>query len=205
MEQKRIATWLGASALLRWHTLALGWRIYYSLGGLGATFAALWILPAHLPLPQVLTQQSVRAPTALVANLVVVILVLVTLEEPTRELLSTAVIDLPAVRIGRVVATTLLAIAALAVPGPLSDALSIALATTMLVGEGLLLAWLTDASLAWILPTAHLIGAMTFGVLPRGTVAPWALIISSYAGPGGLVASGALFIGGLTLWARRLS
>lgn len=202
--QTDIAKWLGPAALLRWHSLALGWRLYYCWAGLVATFAVLWVLPAYLPLPQVLTQQSVRAPTAMVANLIVVILVLLTLEEPTTELLATAVVNLPVVRMGRVLVNTFLAIAALALRGPPSEALAIAIATTMLVGEGMLLAWLTDVSLAWILPTAHLIGAMTFGVLPMGTVAPWALVISSSAGPGGLVVSGALFVVALTLWARKL-
>ena len=170
---------------------------------MAALHVALVAAPEYLGLPEVLTREAIRAPTSILGCLIAAILVLTTLDEPVDQLPATSARNVTTVRVLRMSVSSAVAMVVVLLPAPAPDRLAVATSAAALIGEGLILGGVAGSAVAWTLPTAHLLAAITFGVTPRGLVSPWAWIIARDTGPAGLLASVMLFVAGLWIWASR--
>jgi hypothetical protein len=188
----------------RWAALVKGWRIVPMVVGLTVLYALLRTMPSYLELPQVRTREFVQASTSVLGSLVAALLVLTTLDEPVDSLPATASRNVKAARTLRMMFLLCVAFLAVSAPAPAGDRLGVAISVAALTGEGLLLSRAAGSSVAWTLPTVHLIAAVTFGATQQGLVSPWAWIIASDVGPAGLLVSTTLLVAGTNLWAAQL-
>jgi hypothetical protein len=183
--------------------LAKGWRLRPMIAGFLFVYVVLALSPDHVGLPQVLTREAVRAPTSILGGLVGAILLLTTLDEPVSELPAVSARNVILARVLRMLASSTIAVAVVLLPAPAPERLAVATSVSALIGEGLILAAWSGSSVAWTLPTAHLLAAVTFGATAAGIVSPWAWVIARDVGPAGLLVSVVLFVMGLVLWAPR--
>ena len=181
--------------------LARGWHLPGATTGLLAVALLLALLPALVNLPQFLVPTNVTAPTVILACLLAALLVLGTADEPVDLRALASPLHLAAIRAGRMIVMTVLALVVLSLPGE-ESLLSISLTLTALVGEGLLL-YRVEPDLAWVLPTLHMAASATFGGTADRKVAGWAWIIASDVSAATVTPSALLFLLGLTVWSRQ--
>ncbi len=188
--------------LIRWRVLTRGWRLTGALTGIAVTSAVLTLVPRLVPLPQMLVPDTFNGLSLTFGSLIVALMVLHTADEPVDQLGATAAVRLPAVRMLRVTLVTALAIAAVSAADP-AHLPAGAVTVVTFVGEGLLVARVAGPGLAWLLPSAHLLAAVTFGVTTMRQVAGWAWILDARPSLPGLLAASTLYASGLVLWARH--
>ena len=179
-------------------SLIKGWHIPQALTGLVLLLVVVRFLPDFVQLPEVAAAAPFQAPASVLASLVAALVVLSMLEEPVDQLGATAAVRLRRARAARICGATALAGTALSLGATSSHASWVSV--TGLVGEGLLMCRAFGAAVAWILPTAHMLASVTYGVSTLGVVAPWAYLIRTDVAPSGVGASLLIFGLGLTLW-----
>jgi hypothetical protein len=182
--------------------LAKGWHVPAAVAVIVLTAAGSRFLPVLVPLPRMFSYQSLSAPASAIAALLVSVAAFLTADEPSDILLLTSPRRSQLLNPSRVFAVGGIGAMLLCVGTGASWTPTLS-SVAALVGEGLLLGSLVGIRLAWVLPTLHVLAALTFGAAGRSDLAPWAWILATHPSTSDLSASTVLLAIGSVKWLRR--
>ncbi len=183
--------------------LAHGWALTSALVIVLLTCLGALIAPETLPLPRVFGYHELRAPSAAIAGLGLCLATLAAAREPAPQLLATADARRRAASPARILVVGAVGIASLCLLAGASPHHAV-VASAALVGEGLLVASVAGLSVAWSLPTMHMLAALVLGGAGRHGLSWWAWIIGADPSLGSWMASIGLAVLGLAAWTLRL-
>lgn len=183
--------------------LAHGWGLTSALGIVLLTCLGTLVAPESVPLPQIFGYHELTAPAGAVAGLGLCLATLSAAREPAPQLLATADAWRRAASPARILAVGAVGVASLCLLAGASPHHAI-VASAALVGEGLLVASVAGLSVAWSLPTMHMLAALVLGGAGRHGLSWWAWIIGADPSLGSWMASIGLAVLGLAAWTLRL-